>query len=220
MCATVHELYRSSNGDVWFLEKSDEGSLFVIHQGNLPSGGSRTRLSVEEFLKSSRPSPEREALDRALRALENSELDEEALDKGHEATMSQHELVNVIAEGDAAINAENFDAVVTFYAEDATLVIEPGRCVTGRAALRKAFVAIAEHFNHTLHVSQEEVLVLEGAGTALVLAKTRVRATLKSGEPYDVLRHATYVFRREDGGQWRCTVDNSYGTELLSSATG
>jgi ketosteroid isomerase-like protein len=115
--------------------------------------------------------------------------------------MSQHELVNIIAAGDAAINAENFDAVVTFYADEATLVIERGRCVTGHTAIRNAFVAIAEHFNHTLHVSQEEVLVLEGAGTALVLANTRVRATLKSGEPYDVLRRATYVFRREGRGR-------------------
>ena len=36
------------------------------------------------------------------------------------------------------------------------------------------------------------VLIVEGAGTALVLAKTRVRATLKSGEPYDVLRRASF----------------------------
>jgi ketosteroid isomerase-like protein len=71
--------------------------------------------------------------------------------------MSQHDLVNVIAAGDAAINAEDFDAIMTFYADDATLVIEPGRCVTGHAAIRNAFVAIAEHFTHTLRVSQEEV---------------------------------------------------------------
>jgi uncharacterized protein (TIGR02246 family) len=133
--------------------------------------------------------------------------------------MSQHELVNVIAAGDAAINAENFDAIMTFYADDATLVIAPGRWVTGHAAIRNAFIAIAEHFTHTLCVSQEKILVVEGAGTALVLAKTRVRATLKSGEPYDVLRRATYVFRREERGAWRCSIDNSYGTELLSSAT-
>jgi ketosteroid isomerase-like protein len=50
--------------------------------------------------------------------------------------MSQHELVNVIAAADAAINAENFDALMSFYADEATMVIEPGRCVTGRAALR------------------------------------------------------------------------------------
>jgi ketosteroid isomerase-like protein len=66
-------------------------------------------------------------------------------------------------------------------------------------------------------VPQEEILVVEGAGTALVLAKTRIRATLKNGKPYDVLRGATYVFRR--AGAWRCSIDTSYGTELLSSAT-
>lgn len=134
--------------------------------------------------------------------------------------MSQHELVNVIAAADTAINAENFDALMSFYADEATMVIEPGRCVTGRAALRNAFVAIAEHFAHTLRVSQEEVLIVEGAGTALVLAKTRIRAMLKSGEPYDVLRRATYVFRRdEEQASWRCSIDNSYGTALLSSST-
>lgn len=85
--------------------------------------------------------------------------------------MSDHELLNIIATADA------------------------GRCVTGQAALREAFIAIVEHFSHTLRVSQEEMLVIAGAGTALVLAKTRVHATLKGGELYDVLRRATYVFR-------------------------
>jgi ketosteroid isomerase-like protein len=134
--------------------------------------------------------------------------------------MSEHELVRIIASADDAINAENFDALMTYYADDATLVIEPGRCVTGHVGLRQAFLRIAEHFNHTLRVSQEEVLVLEGADTALVLAKTRVRATLKAGKVHDVLRRATYVFRREGTGEWRCTVDNSYGTELLSPGAG
>jgi ketosteroid isomerase-like protein len=134
--------------------------------------------------------------------------------------MSEHELVKIIASADDAINAENFDALMSFYADDATLVIEPSCCVTGHAGLRQAFLRIAEHFNHTLHVSQEEVLVLEGSDTALVLAKTRVRATRKAGELYDVLRRATYVFRRERTGTWRCVVDNSYGTELLSPGAG
>jgi ketosteroid isomerase-like protein len=102
--------------------------------------------------------------------------------------MPDHELVNIIASADAAINAEDFDALMTFYAEDATLVIEPGRWVTGQTALREAFVAIAKHFTHTLRVSQEQMLVIEGAGTALVLAKTRLRGTRKNGEPYNVLR--------------------------------
>ena len=133
--------------------------------------------------------------------------------------MPDHELVNIIASADAAINAEDFDALMTFYAEDATLVIEPGRWVTGQTALRAAFLAIAERFTHSLRVSQEEMLVIEGAGTALVVAKTRVLGTVKNGEPYNVLRRATYVFRKEQDGAWRCTIDNSYGAELLSTKT-
>jgi ketosteroid isomerase-like protein len=49
--------------------------------------------------------------------------------------------VNIIASADAAINAEDFDALMAFYAEDATLVIEPGRWVTCQTALREAFIA-------------------------------------------------------------------------------
>ena len=32
-------------------------------------------------------------------------------------------------------------------------------------------------------------------------------------------RRATYVFRREADGAWRCAVDNSYGTDLLEATT-
>ncbi len=31
------------------------------------------------------------------------------------------------------------------------------------------------------------------------------------------IRRATYVFRKEPDGQWRCTIDNSYGTTLLAA---
>jgi hypothetical protein len=45
---------------------------------------------------------------------------------------------------------------------NATFVIELGHCVTGHAAIRNAFVAIAEHLTHNL-VSQKEVLVVRAS---------------------------------------------------------
>ncbi len=128
--------------------------------------------------------------------------------------MADHELVQIIAAADAAINREDFDAVMDFYAEDATLVVRSGVHVTGKTQIRKAMVAIAEHFNHSLEVSQGEMVVIEGADTALVLAKTRIRAPGRQDSPFVQDRKATYVFRRVDG-TWRCVVDNSYGTALL-----
>lgn len=126
-----------------------------------------------------------------------------------------HPLRSAIEAADLAINREDFDALMDFYADDATLVVMPGKQATGKAELRKAFVAIAEHFNHTLAVSQGELIVVEGGDTALVLADTRVKATMKSGESYVAERKATYVFKRAPGGRWLCVVDNSYGTDLL-----
>lgn len=126
-----------------------------------------------------------------------------------------HDVEARIAEADDAINREDFDALLRCYAPGATLVVMPGREVSGHEALREAFVAIAAHFNHTLRVSQEEVMVVEGADVALALARTRVRATMKSGEAVDEVRRATYVFKRVEG-QWLCAVDNSYGTTLLA----
>lgn len=129
------------------------------------------------------------------------------------------ELVQVIAAADRAINAEDLDALMAFYADDAMLVVMPGRNATGLAAIRAAFAAIADHFAHTLHVSQLELTPLVAGDTALVLARTRVTATLKDGTPYDQERRATYVFRRAPAG-WKCAVDNSYGTDLLAPAGG
>src|SRR5512137_314693 len=90
--------------------------------------------------------------------------------------MAEHELLGLIAAADDAINREDFDAVMGFYADDATLVVMPGRTVTGKPAIRAAMERIAEHFAHTLHVSEGEMVVLEGGDTALVLAQTKVSA--------------------------------------------
>ncbi len=129
----------------------------------------------------------------------------------------EQQLVQLIAVADGAINREDFEALLGFYAADATLVVMPGREVRGHANLRNAFVAIADHFNHTLHVSQKDMKVVEGAGVALVIARTIVTATMKNGEHFHQDRKATYVFRREASGEWMCVVDNSYGTDLLST---
>jgi uncharacterized protein (TIGR02246 family) len=127
-----------------------------------------------------------------------------------------HALETIIHAADAAINREDLDAVMDFYTEDATLVVRPGLNATGREQIRKAFAAIAEHFNHSLQVTQDKLVVVEGGDTALVLGKAEIRAKDPSGSEILMEREATYVFTRSADGAWRCAVDNSYGTSLLS----
>ena len=133
--------------------------------------------------------------------------------------MTDHPLKQVIEAADRAITARDFDAVMDFYAEDAVLVVKPGMLARGKAQIREAFIAIDAYFGGDLTVTQGEMQVVEGADTALVIMETHLDFPGQGGLRIQETRRATYVFRREGGdGRWLCTVDNSYGTELLDPA--
>lgn len=129
--------------------------------------------------------------------------------------MTSHPLRQIIEACDKAISAKDYDALMAYYAEDATLVVKPGMTVQGKEAIRKAFMAISDYFQGQLVVEQGDMQVIEGAGNALVIMETKLRFPDSDGNPVDITRRATYVFRQEDNGRWLCTIDNSYGTELL-----
>lgn len=131
--------------------------------------------------------------------------------------MSQHPLRQLIETCDAAISRSDFDALMAFYAEDAALVVKPGMVVCGIPAIRRAFAAISDYFQGQLEVTQGAMEVIEGADNALVIMETRLNYPDGKGGQIDEMRRATYVFRKESDGQWRCTIDNSYGTALLDS---
>ena len=125
-----------------------------------------------------------------------------------------HPVETLIRAADAAITAEDFDRLMDFYAEDATLVVKPGLSVSGKANIRKAFVAIANHFQHRLVVSQGRMELIPGGDTVLVIMESLL-CYPESGAATHVTRRATYVFREESPGNWTCVIDNSYGTDLL-----
>jgi uncharacterized protein (TIGR02246 family) len=122
-----------------------------------------------------------------------------------------HPVLARIHEADRLIIAEEFEALLDMYTDDAVLIVRPGLEVRGHEAIRAATEKIASYFAHGLRVAQKQMQVLEAGETALVLAKTFVSAPGREDE----LRHATYVFRRETDAQWRCCIDNSYGHRLL-----
>ena len=60
--------------------------------------------------------------------------------------------------------------------------------------------------------------MIEGGDNALVIMETVLRFPDGQGGITEISRRATYVFRLESDGRWRCTIDNSYGTSLLDTA--
>jgi hypothetical protein len=66
--ADMRQLYRSQNGDSWFLARDPAtGTAFVRHQANAPSGGHVTDIELGAFL-SGPQNPEHEALLRLIGA--------------------------------------------------------------------------------------------------------------------------------------------------------
>ena len=64
----ARQLYRSPNGDTWFLARDPAtGSAFVRHQANAPSGGQVTDIELGAFLGGPR-NPEHDALLRLIGA--------------------------------------------------------------------------------------------------------------------------------------------------------
>jgi ketosteroid isomerase-like protein len=107
--------------------------------------------------------------------------------------MSNPQLKAAIEACDRAISQEDYATLMAYYAEDAVLVVKPGMVVRGKENIRKAFVAIADYFQHRLVVTQGKMEIIEGAGNALVIMETR----------------------QLQNDRWLCSVDNSYGTDLL-----
>ncbi|AYZ19387.1 MULTISPECIES: YybH family protein [Klebsiella] len=114
---------------------------------------------------------------------------------------------------DRAISQKDYATLMEYYAEDAALVVKPGMVVRGKENIRNAFIAIADYFQHRLVVTQGKMEIIEGGDNALVIMETRPDIPTEAGIT-QVTRRATYVFRQQ-GERWLCTVDNSYGTDLL-----
>jgi uncharacterized protein (TIGR02246 family) len=132
--------------------------------------------------------------------------------------MTPHPLRQIIESCDHAITTKNYDALMEYYAEDAALVVKPGMVVKGKENIRSAFIAISDYFQDQLTVEQGEMQVIEGGDNALVIMETVLRFPDDQGGITEISRRATYVFRLESDGRWRCTIDNSYGTSLLDTA--
>jgi hypothetical protein len=104
--AETRQLYRSPNGDTWFLARDPAtGTAVVRHQANAPSGGQVTDIELGAFL-SGPQNPEHEALLRLIGASifnpRGAEADDEplAVNTGREwSDAEMNELGNMLVRG-------------------------------------------------------------------------------------------------------------------------
>ncbi|RPK03208.1 hypothetical protein BSBH6_02678 [Bacillus subtilis] len=126
----------------------------------------------------------------------------------------EQQIKDIISACDVAIKNEDFDTLMNYYMEDAILVVKPGMIARGKEEIKKAFIAIANYFDHNIVPTQGEMVILEAGDTALVLSQTLLDSD-KTDSEYAMERRATYVFKKNAQDEWLCAIDNSYGTDLI-----
>lgn len=109
----------------------------------------------------------------------------------------------------AAINAGDIDAAVAMYEPGATFVAEPGKPVTGAAAIREVMTGfIAMKPTMTMEVS----LVVESGDMALLHSRWTLKGTAPDGSPVEMAMQGTEVVRRQVNGNWLFVIDNPFST--------
>jgi hypothetical protein len=63
------EICHSENGDGWLLCRDKDGGVFVLHNANLSSGGTSTKIELGDFLARGTAGPEHQALARLIGGL-------------------------------------------------------------------------------------------------------------------------------------------------------
>jgi hypothetical protein len=72
----TRQLYRSANGDRWYLVREiDSGRVFIKHEANEPSGGQVTEIEIGDFLITGGRGPEHTELLRLIGTLVEARSD-------------------------------------------------------------------------------------------------------------------------------------------------
>ena len=114
---------------------------------------------------------------------------------------------------DEAFNRGDIEAVLDFYEDEAVIVAEPNRLVTGKAGIRATYEWIFANIKGTAR--QERTHVIETDDIALFTSKWSFAGTLLNGESASRESYASVVLRRQGDGRWRIVVDNSWGHAVL-----
>ena len=115
-----------------------------------------------------------------------------------------------------AVNTGDFETISNCYSENAKVVANPlGRqqhdSITALQAFQKKYMP-----SHLVTTGDE--IVIEAGDIALVISKLYlIPSATPLATPCEGKR-ALYVMQRQFNGEWRCIIDNFFGTDLLDFA--
>jgi ketosteroid isomerase-like protein len=108
-----------------------------------------------------------------------------------------------------AFNSGDVDQLLDLYEDSATLAPEPGRTVSGHAAIGEAL----RGFQLIGRMNAETRWVIESGDVALASAAWQVTGANPDGNPVVLGGMCADLLRRQRDGRWLLVVDNPFGGE-------
>jgi ketosteroid isomerase-like protein len=112
-----------------------------------------------------------------------------------------------------AMNSGNIDAAVARYEPNGILIAQPGVLAVGITAIREALVGMLS-MNPKLSTVTQEVIVSNDL--ALYHSEWTMNGTGPDGTQITLSGKSADVLRRQPNGDWKISIDNPWGTAVLS----
>jgi uncharacterized protein (TIGR02246 family) len=114
-----------------------------------------------------------------------------------------------------AFNRHDLAALLSLYAEDATLVPQPGTAVSGPKAIREALAGFLSLSPRETFV--ETVSVVRAGMLALTRSHWGLKGTDPSGAPIVLEHHGVEIMRLHTDGAWRFLVDDPFAGDAAAA---
>jgi ketosteroid isomerase-like protein len=106
------------------------------------------------------------------------------------------------------LNAANVEGLLALYEAGAAFAVEPGKVVTGTAAIREAIEGFLS-MKPTMRLTPR---VLANAGDiAMVSSKWVLKGSAPDGSAVDLSGESVEILRRQTDGTWKFVIDSPWG---------
>jgi ketosteroid isomerase-like protein len=106
------------------------------------------------------------------------------------------------------LNAGNLDGVLALYEPTAAFTVEPGKVVTGTAAVREA---VAGFLALKPSMSLSPRVLANTGDIAMVSSKWKLKGTAPDGSAVDLAGESVEILRRQADGTWKFIIDSPWG---------
>jgi uncharacterized protein (TIGR02246 family) len=125
-----------------------------------------------------------------------------------EASMAARSPEDIDGIFEREMNAGNLDALVALYEPTACFTVEPGRVVSGTAAIREA---LAGFLSLKPEITLSPRVLANTGDVALVSSKWQLKGSAPDGSAVSLAGESLEVVRRQTDGTWKFIIDSPGG---------